>query len=64
MKRWHKLLFGSLDMAVVNSYVVRNASKKQQLLFLEFRRETLLWVCLLVHLLEAADLLVFQKSVK
>ena len=39
MKWWHRLLFGSLDMAVVNTYVVHNASKKQQLLFLKFRRD-------------------------
>ena len=39
MKWLHRLLFGSLDMAVVNTYVVHNASKKQQLLFLEFRRD-------------------------
>ena len=39
MKWWHRLLFGSLDMAVVNTYVVYNASKEQQLLFLEFRRD-------------------------
>ena len=35
----HRLLFGSLDMAVVDTYVVHNASKVQQLLFLEFRRD-------------------------
>ena len=34
MKWWHRLLFGSLDMAVANTYVVYNASKEQQLLFL------------------------------
>ena len=39
MKWWQRLLFGSLDMAVVNTYVVHNASKEQQLLFLEFRRD-------------------------
>ena len=38
MKWSHRLLFGSLDMAVVDTYVVHNASKEQQLLFLEFRR--------------------------
>ena len=36
MKWWHRLLFGSLDMAVINTYVVHNASKKQQLELLEF----------------------------
>ena len=39
MKWWHKLLFGSLGMAVVNTYFVHNASKEQQLLFLKFRRD-------------------------
>ena len=39
MKWRQRLLFGSLDMAVVNTYVVHNASKEQQLLFLEFRRD-------------------------
>ena len=39
MKWWHRLLFGSLDMAVVNTYLVHNANKEQQLLFLEFRRD-------------------------
>ena len=39
MKCWHRLLFGSLDMAVVNTYVVHNASKEQQLLFQKFRRD-------------------------
>ena len=39
MKWRHRLLFGSLDIAVVNTYVVHNASKEQQLLFLEFRRD-------------------------
>ena len=38
-KWWNKLLFGSLDMAVVDTYVVHNANKEQQLLFLEFRRD-------------------------
>ena len=28
MKWWHRLVFGSLDMAVVNTYVVHNASKQ------------------------------------
>ena len=37
MKWWHRLLFSSLDMAVVN--VFHNVSKEQQLLFLEFRRD-------------------------
>ena len=27
-KWWHRLLFGSHDMAVVNTYVVHNASKE------------------------------------
>ena len=36
VKWWHRLLFGSLDRAVVNTYAVHNASKEQQLLFLEF----------------------------
>ena len=35
----NRLLFGSLDMAVVNTYVAHNASKEQQLLFQEFRRD-------------------------
>ena len=39
MKWWCRLLFNSLDKAVVNTYVVHNASKEQQLLFLEFRRD-------------------------
>ena len=39
MKWWHRLLFSSLDMAVVNTYAVYNASKEKQLLFLEFRRD-------------------------
>ena len=39
MKWWHRLLFGLLDMAVVDTYVVCNASKQQQLLFLEFQRD-------------------------
>ena len=39
MKWWNRLFFGSLDMAVVNTYVVHNASKEQQLLFLKFRRD-------------------------
>ena len=39
MKWWHRLIFGSLDMAVVDTYVVHNASKEQQLLLLEFRRD-------------------------
>ena len=39
MKWWHRLLFGSLNMAVVNTYVVHNPSKEQQLLFLAFRRD-------------------------
>ena len=30
---WHRLLFGLLDMAVVDTYVVHNASKEQQVLF-------------------------------
>ena len=39
MKWWHRLVFGLLGMAVVNTHVVHNASKEQQLLFLEFRRD-------------------------
>ena len=39
IKWWHRLLFGSLDTAVVNAYIVHNASKEQQVLFLEFRRD-------------------------
>ena len=39
MKWSHRLFFGSLDIAVVDTFVVYNASKEQQLLCLEFRRD-------------------------
>ena len=47
-KVWLQFVFGSLDMAAVNAYVVHNASKELQLLFLEFQRDLAMGLLTLV----------------
>ena len=39
LKWCHRLLFGLLNLTVVNAYVVHNVSKEQQLLFVEFWKD-------------------------